>query len=67
MRDGADAGLISGLPDPCLVSIIGSVAQPPTAVVGGSVTITATVPGAIILRVTADPAYLAWEVTLHAA
>ena len=67
MADGEDACVISGLPDPCTVSITGSVALPPTAVVGGSVTITATVPGSIHLRVTAEPTHLPWEVTLHAA
>ena len=66
MADGEDACVISGLPDPCTLSITGSIALPPTAVVGGSVTITATVPGAIILRVIADPAYLAWETTINA-
>jgi len=64
--DGAEACVISGLPDPCVVAMRGALTVPRTVVSGGSVTITSTVPGDIILRVTADPAYLAWEVTIHA-
>ena len=66
VADGEDACVISGLPDPCTVSITGSVALPPTEVAGGSLAITATVPGSIHLRVTAEPTHLPWETTLHA-
>lgn len=64
--DGAEACVITGLPDPCVVAMRGALAVPRTVVSGGSVTITSTVPGDIILRVTADPAYKAWETTIHA-
>ena len=64
--DGEDTCVVSGLPDPCVVAIRGAITVPRTAVSGGSVTITATVPGDVVLRVTADPTYLAWETILHA-
>ena len=59
--------MISGLPDPCTLRLSGAVTLAPAVVTGGSVTITSTVPGAITLRVTADPTHKAWEVTIHAA
>ena len=66
VADGVEACIVSGLPDPCTVSTTGSVTLPPTEVTGGSLTITATVPGTIHLRVTAEPTHLPWEVTIHA-
>jgi hypothetical protein len=66
VADGEATCVIADLPDPCVLAIGGALTVPRTAVSGGSVTITSTVPGDIILRVTADPAYLAWEATIHA-
>lgn len=64
--DGIDACAIAGLPTPCLVAVSGAVTLAPTEVLDSAVTLTATTPGAITVRVTADPAYRAWETTIHA-
>lgn len=64
--DGLDACAITNLPTPCVVAVSGAVTLSPTEVADGAVTLTATAPGAITVRVTADPAYLAWETTIHA-
>lgn len=64
--DGADECGISGLPDPCTLALRGAVTLAPTAVTGGSVAITSTVPGSITVQITADPVYKAWEATIHA-
>lgn len=64
--DGLDACAITNLPTPCVVAVSGAVTLAPTEVADGAVTLTATTPGAVTVRVTADPAYLAWETTIHA-
>lgn len=64
--DGTDACVITGLPTPCVVAVSGVFTAPPTAVTDGMVTLTATAPGTLTIRVTADPAYKAWETTIHA-
>lgn len=65
--DGLAQCVISGLPDPCRVTITGAVQAGPVEVAGGTLTLTSTQPGAIRVSVTADPTHKAWEVTIHAA
>jgi hypothetical protein len=64
--DGTDAVTISGLPDPCTVAITGAISVAATTVTGGSITLTSNTVGAIRVRVTADPQYLAWSTDLNA-
>jgi hypothetical protein len=64
--DGTDACFIAGLPTPCVVAVSGAVTASPTEVTDGTVTLTATTLGTLRIRVTADPAYKAWETTIHA-
>lgn len=64
--DGIDSTTISGLPDPCTVSISGPVSVAPTSVTGGSITITCNAPGAITVSVEADPTYVSWSTTINA-
>lgn len=65
--DGSAECTISGLPDPCRVTITGAVQAGPVEVAGGTLTLTSTQPGAIRVAVTADPTHKPWEVTIHAA
>jgi len=64
--DGVAECVLSGLPDPCTVTITGAVLAGPLTITGGSLTLTSTTPGAIAIRVTADPAWKPWEATIHA-
>jgi hypothetical protein len=65
--DGIAECVIAGLPDPCRVTIIGAVSAAPAEVNGGTLTLTSTQPGAITIRVTADPTHKPWETVIHAA
>jgi hypothetical protein len=65
--DGSAQCVITGLPEPCRVTITGAVQAGPVEVSGGTLTLTSTQPGAIRVAVTADPACKAWEVIIHAA
>lgn len=65
--DGLAQCVISGLPDPCRVTITGAVQAGPVEVAGGTLTLTSTQPGAIRVAVTADPTHKPWEATIHAA
>lgn len=64
--DGVEAAEISGLPDPCRVMIDGPMPIGPTTVTGGTLSITASLPGAWRVRVEADPVYQPWSVTINA-
>lgn len=64
--DGEDTCEISGLPDPCTVRLLGSLAWGPGEVSGGVLSITSSTPGDIRVRITAGPPYLKWEGTIHA-
>jgi len=65
--DGVVEAVISGLPDPCRVMIDGPAPIGPTIVEGGTLTITASQPGAWRVRVEADPVYQPWSVTIDAS
>ena len=58
--------VLSGLPDPCTVTVRGVVSAGPVEVVGGSLTLTSTAPGSIHIEITAHPVWKPWETTLHA-
>jgi len=64
--DGEEVCVIAGLPDPCLVVVSGAVAAGLMDVTGGELALTSTVPGAIHVRVTANPVWKPWEGTIHA-
>jgi hypothetical protein len=64
--DGVAECVLSGLPDPCTVTLTGAVSAGPLEVTGGSLTLTSTTPGAIAIRITADPVWKPWEATIHA-
>jgi hypothetical protein len=64
--DGEDQCVLSGLPDPCTITVRGAVQAGPQEVTGGSLTLTSTAIGAITISVTADPVYKPWETTIHA-
>ena len=64
--NGAEECVIAGLPDPCRVTITGAVSAGPVDVVGGTLALTSTQPGAIKVTVRADPTHKAWETTIHA-
>jgi hypothetical protein len=64
--DGLDECVIWGLPDPCVVEMRGAVTLVATEVTGGEITITATVLGALMVRVTADPTHKPWETVINA-
>lgn len=61
--DGLAECVITGLPNPCGVSLRG---QPSVQVAGGSITLTSTEPGPIAVLITADPTHAPWEITIHA-
>lgn len=65
--DGVAEAVISGLPDPCTVQVTGPAPVGPLEVTGGSLTLTATLPGAYRVRVSADPTHKPWDVTIHAS
>ena len=65
--DGIATATITGLPDPCVVSIAGAVTAGPVQVTGGALTLASTQPGEIRIAVRADPTHKPWETTVHAA
>jgi len=65
--DGADTCILSGLPDPCEVTIGGVVSAGPVEVTGGELTLASTTPGKIRVQVRADPLWRAWEAVVDAA
>lgn len=65
--DGIAECLITGLPNPCSVTIAGAAEVAPAEVAGGTLALTSTQPGAITIRVTADPTHKPWETVIHAA
>lgn len=64
--DGFDEAVITGLPDPCTVIITGAVAWGPAEVAGGTLTLTASMPGAFRVGVVAGPGLIAQEIALDA-
>jgi len=66
VADGVAECVLSGLPDPCTVTLTGAVSAGPLDVVGGSLTLTSTTPGVIQIRITADPVWKPWEGAIHA-
>lgn len=64
--DGEAECVISGLPVPCVVAIGGAVEAGPLDVTDGVLVLTSTVPGAILLRISAEPDYQPWEGVIHA-
>jgi len=64
--DGVAECVISGLPDPCMVTVRGAVSAGPVEVTGGSLTLTSTAAGEIRISVTADPAWKPWRGTVEA-
>jgi hypothetical protein len=64
--DGVAECVLSGLPDPCTVTITGAVSAGPLEVTGGSLTITSTTPGAITISITANPVWKPWEGVINA-
>lgn len=64
--DGLQTAVISNLPDPCYVIVRGIEGAPPSEVVGGSITLTASTPGEINVLVLANPIYKPWETMIHA-
>ena len=66
VADGEDECVITGLPDPCTVTVRGAMQAGPVTVEGGELVITSTEPGEIRIRVEAKPAYLPWEGVIHA-
>jgi hypothetical protein len=64
--DGAAECVLSGLPDPCTVTITGAVHAGALEVTGGSLIITSTAPGAITISVAANPVWKPWEGVIDA-
>lgn len=64
--DSVDETVISGLPDPCEVSISGAVTAPWTTVEGGAITLTSSTAGEIRVAVRAEPTHRPWSTTIHA-
>lgn len=64
--DGEAECTLSGLPDPCTVTLTGAVSAGPLQITGGSLTLTSTAPGAITIAITAHPVWKPWEGTIHA-
>lgn len=64
--DGIAECVITGLPDPCIVGILGAMRVPGFELSGGTLTLTSTQSGEINVRVRADPIYKPWETTIHA-
>ena len=67
--DGAAECVVSGLPDPCTVTVTGpgAAAWGPHPVEGGELVLTATEPGDLVVSVAAPPRYLPFETTVHAS
>lgn len=63
--DAVDVATITGLPDPCMVSIVGPVPVPAIEVAGGSLEVTFDYPGKYRVNIEAFPAKDA-EVVIHA-
>jgi len=64
--DGVETATISGLPDPCKVTVSGAVALAPTTVTGGSLDLSSTVRGSLTVRIERDPEFRAWTATINA-
>lgn len=64
--DGTTTVTISGLPDPCRVTISGVLWAGPTDVTGGLIDISSDVAGDLTVSVSAEPAWLSWSTILHA-
>lgn len=64
--DGVAECVITGLPDPCSVTISGAVQAEPAVVAGGTLTLTSTQAGDIRVGVTADPTHKPWETVINA-
>lgn len=64
--NGVASVTISGLPNPCQVTITGVIAGGPEIVTDGEVVLTSDQPGDVIVSVRADPDHLPWSVTIHA-
>jgi hypothetical protein len=65
--DGVAECVLSGLPDPCTVTVRGAVTAGPVEVTGGSLTITSTALGAISVSINADPVWKPWGGVINAA
>jgi hypothetical protein len=65
--DGVDECVLSGLPDPCIVTVRGVVSAGPLEVTGGSLTLTSTALGPITISITADPVWRPWDGVINAA
>ena len=63
--DGIEECEISGLPDPCEVSITGATNWEGT-LTGGTLILTATQPGDIAVQAVAAPEYLVFRTVIHA-
>ncbi len=66
VADGNDAATISGLPDPCRVTIRGVVQWGPDVITGGALILTSTVAGPISITVEADPDFAPWSAAVDA-
>jgi hypothetical protein len=70
--DGTDAAVLSGLPDPCEITIVrqpagadrhqaGPTVYGPATIAGGSLTVTSTEAGRLRVHVTAGVLYVPWQ------
>ena len=64
--DGVAEAVITGLPEPCRVSVRGPANSTTIDVADGEIVLTSTVAGGIEVTVDAPPAYLAWRTIIHA-
>jgi hypothetical protein len=63
---GTAVANITGLPSPCTVTITGISTAGPTVVTGGAIAVSSDFAGALLISVTAAPAWLPWSETIHA-
>jgi hypothetical protein len=66
LPNGEDVCAISGLPDPCIVTIAGAVTAGPVEITGGVLELTSTHAGAIEIEVRAGLVYSPWRTTINA-
>jgi hypothetical protein len=64
--NGTSSAAVSGLPNPCSVTISGVLTAGPTPVTDGTIDLTSDLAGALVVTVTADPAFLPWSTTINA-
>lgn len=64
--NGTAEATITGLPNPCVVTIAGVVPSGPTQVTDGEVILTSNQPGDLIVNVTAEPSWVPWSTTIDA-